>query len=433
MTYQEAIDYLYSRLPMFQNQGARAYKPGLTTTREFCARLGNPQNSFKSIHIAGTNGKGSTSHMLAAVLQQSGYKVGLYTSPHLKSFTERIRINGEVVDETFVVEFVEAHRDFIESAMPSFFEVTVAMAFAYFARQGVDMAVVEVGMGGRLDSTNIIVPEVSVITNISFDHMQYLGDTLPKIAAEKAGIIKPGVPVVVSESAEQEVIDVFVNKATEANADLYLAENLVDLREVRYDPESLHIRAVEHVSDGDRELALTLDLSGNYQEKNVKGVLIALRILQEKGFEISEEAVVEGLRRVKETTGLKGRWQTLRLLPRVICDTAHNQAGLQSILQQLRGLDYRQLRFVLGFVADKDLATILALFPKNASYYFCQPANTRAIPAPQLAAKALEYGITGEAFDNVNRALEKALKDSSSEDVIYVGGSTFVVADLDQL
>jgi dihydrofolate synthase / folylpolyglutamate synthase len=371
--------------------------------------------------------------MLASVLQQSGYKVGLYTSPHLKSFTERILINGQAVDEAFVVEFVEAQREFIETAMPSFFEVTVAMAFSYFAKQGVDMAVVEVGMGGRLDSTNIIVPEVSVITNISFDHMQYLGDTLPKIAAEKAGIIKPGVPVVVSELADQEVIDVFVSKASEANATLYLAENQVDLREVRYDPEGLHLRAIEHTHDGSHELALMLDLSGNYQEKNVRGVLVALWVLQQKGYTISEKAIFEGLARVKETTGLKGRWQTLQWEPRVICDTAHNQAGLQSTLQQLGGLNYRQLRFVLGFVADKDLATILALFPKQATYYFCQPSNPRAIPATQLALKALEYGITGESYDNVNKALEMALKDSSPEDVIYVGGSTFVVADLDQL
>lgn len=431
MTFQEAIDYLYSRLPVFQNQGARAYKPGLTTTRELCRYLSEPQLRYKTIHVGGTNGKGSTSHMLASILQKAGYKVGLYTSPHLKSFTERIKINGVEIGENYIAEFVSTHREYIESLQPSFFEATVGMAFSYFADQQVDVAVIEVGMGGRLDSTNVITPELSIITNISYDHMQYLGDTLPKIAAEKAGIIKPGIPVIVNEYQGEEVSRVFRECAERTKSELVIGDNNVTIPLFLDNGQMLDIEAKTNNETETRKY--TLDLVGDYQLKNVKGVLSAVEILRKRGFNITYGDIFEGLCTVKKTTGLKGRWQILAENPFVVCDTAHNPAGLTITVEQFKRVNAQTHRFVLGFVNDKDVDSILPLFPKNGVYYFCQPNNQRAFSAQLLTQKAANQGIKGTCHTNVNEALDAALKDSDKKDAIYVGGSTFVVADIDQL
>ncbi|MPR36388.1 bifunctional folylpolyglutamate synthase/dihydrofolate synthase [Salmonirosea aquatica] len=431
MTYEEAIAYLYSRLPVFQNHGARAYKPGLSTTRAFCERLGNPQNTYKTIHVGGTNGKGSTSHMLASVLQHAGYRVGLYTSPHLKSFTERIRVNGQPVREDFVSEFVTVHSDYIASIEPSFFEVTVAMAFAYFSSENVEVAVIEVGMGGRLDSTNIITPELALITNISFDHTQYLGDTLPKIAFEKAGIIKPTIPIVLSERMPPEVLDVFEERAAELDARLVVAAERITISSHSFQTGKLNI-AVKY-SHKKKLYRYQLDLLGEYQLNNVKGVLSALEILNDTGFVIHPSAIKSGLASVRTTTGLKGRWQQIQSEPLVLCDTAHNKAGLELTIGQFKQIEASKHRFVLGFVADKEIESILSLFSNEDTFYFCQPQNPRALPVENLVQAAQIAGFTGESLDNVNSALEKAIHDSNAADAIYVGGSTFVVADLNSL
>jgi dihydrofolate synthase/folylpolyglutamate synthase len=431
MNYTAAVDYLYSQLPMFQNQGARAYKPGLTTTQRFCEHLGNPQTKFKSIHVGGTNGKGSTSHMLAAILQQAGYKTGLYTSPHLKSFTERIKINGEPVSENYVVDFVVREKSYIETSSPSFFEVTVAMAFDYFANQQVDVAIIEVGMGGRLDSTNVIFPVLSVITNISFDHMQYLGDTLVKIANEKAGIIKPETPLVLSEFQSEEVTEVFRVQCESNNADFYVAANDFEVIDRIDSSSSIDVYNVKSQSLVFSNLVL--GLLGEYQRSNVLGVLRSIMVLKEKGFTISDEAAKSGIADVIALTGLKGRWQLLNEKPFMVCDTAHNPAGLELTLGQFTRLFSTQKRIVIGFVGDKDIDSILGLLPKDAIYYFCQPTNQRALSSEILMAKCVAVGLSGRLFIDVNDAIEAALNDSASTDTIYVGGSTFVVADIKQL
>ncbi|WP_247236378.1 folylpolyglutamate synthase/dihydrofolate synthase family protein [Telluribacter sp. SYSU D00476] len=433
MTYNEAIEYLYSRLPIFQNQGARAYKPGLHTTYQFCERLGNPQQKFRSVHVAGTNGKGSTSHMLASVLQTAGYHTGLYTSPHLKSFTERIRIDGTPVDEGYIVQFVTDHQEFIETVKPSFFEVTVAMAFDYFAKMEVDVAVVEVGMGGRLDSTNVIIPELSVITNISYDHMQYLGNTLPEIAREKAGIIKYGVPVVISERQDEVVAQVFQEVAGQQEAPITFASDLLDVLDSQYFDGKLLVQIQDKQTGTSKYKDLALELAGIYQLKNIKGVVAALEILREKGWAIPDEALRGGLATTASLTGLKGRWQKLSDAPLILCDTAHNAAGISSVLEQLSSLPARSRRFVLGFVSDKDVSSVLKLFPKDAFYYFCAPSNMRALDASKLLALAGSEGLEGKAFQDVNIALSEAVKEADPDDVIYVGGSTFVVADLNTI
>ncbi|ACT92297.1 bifunctional folylpolyglutamate synthase/dihydrofolate synthase [Dyadobacter fermentans] len=433
MTYQETIEYLYDRLPVFQNIGARAFKPGLHTTRELCKLLGDPQDQFPTIHIAGTNGKGSTSHMLAAILQEAGYRVGLYTSPHLKDFRERIRVNGVPVSEDFIVDFIDDQKSNIERLSPSFFEVTVAMAFSYFGRSKVDVAVIEVGMGGRLDSTNVITPELSVITNISFDHMQFLGDTLGKIAAEKAGIIKNAVPVVVSEDQNAEISDVITAAAENAQAPLTFAARAYDVTYVGM-RDGLMLVNIQNRGSGDLEAEnLALDLTGSYQLKNVAGVWAARKALLSKGWNICDEAVIRALRAVGSITGLKGRWQQLGQAPNVYCDTAHNTAGLTATLAQFESVCKGKKRFVIGFVGDKDISTMLSLFPRDAQYYFCEPSNMRALKAPELQARALECGLAGETFGNVKEALAAALRDSAPTDAIYVGGSTFVVADIENL
>ncbi len=431
MNYQETLDYLYSRLPVFQNIGARAYKPGLHTTQQLCNALGNPQNRYPTIHVGGTNGKGSTSHMLAAILQSAGYKVGLYTSPHLKSFTERIKVNGKEVEENFIVKFIADNLSNIDRSSPSFFEVTVAMAFSYFAECEVDVAVIEVGMGGRMDSTNIINPILSVITNVSFDHTQYLGDTLVKIAGEKAGIIKPNTSVVISEH-NSETAPVFRSVAQELDAPIHFASESVAVDTIETSNGQLCVYAKE-VDGGFSYPALNLDLCGSYQLHNIKGVLTAVALLQEKGYTIQKEHVYEALRNVVKLTGLKGRWQQIGSKPLVYCDTAHNVAGLRETIGQLTSLKPKHFRFVIGFVGDKDIRSILPLFPLDATYYFTQPSNSRALPMEALQELAQNYGLKGNTYQTVDLALDAAIRDADSNDCIYVGGSTFVVADLSNL
>jgi dihydrofolate synthase/folylpolyglutamate synthase len=424
MTYKETLDFLYKSLPMFQRVGATAFKKDLTNTLLLCKELDNPQHKFKSIHVAGTNGKGSTSHMLAAILQTAGYKTGLYTSPHLKEFTERIKINGIDVSQDFVVGFVERIKSPIERIKPSFFEVTVVMAFDYFAQQNVDIAVIEVGMGGRLDSTNVITPLLSVITNISYDHMDLLGNTLPAIAYEKAGIIKPAVPVVIGER-QPETDAVFVKQASLTGSEIIFAED-------RYKVKSVTNGKFE-VDDGRGSQTYTLDLKGNYQKKNLAGVLATLELLKRIGFEIKKEDIHEGLLDVIKLTGLKGRWQTIKQNPLVICDTGHNEAGIKEILKQIGYYKFHKLHFVLGMVKDKDVGKVLKLLPKDAYYYFCEAKIPRAMNAEELKDKASSFDLYGEVIPDVNDAIKKAVEHASKDDFIFVGGSTFVVAEIENL
>nr|WP_299036252.1 folylpolyglutamate synthase/dihydrofolate synthase family protein [uncultured Tenacibaculum sp.] len=401
MTYQEVLDWMFAQLPMYQRQGQTAFKKDLTNIIALCEELGNPQKKFKTIHVGGTNGKGSTSHMLASILQEAGYKVGLYTSPHLKNFTERIRINGEEISRDAVIDFIVNNKAFLEKQGLSFFEMTVGMAFEEFANQKVDIAVVEVGLGGRLDSTNIITPEVSVITNIGLDHTQFLGETLPEIAFEKAGIIKQNTPVVIGER-QKETENVFIAKAEVCNASIVFAS--------------------------DNPKSYTTDLLGDYQKHNVTTAVVAIQQLKE--YKVSEENIKNGLLNVVKNTNLKGRWQVLQDNPKVICDTAHNKEGLFYTLEQLKKENYKQLHIVLGVVSDKNLSEILPMFPKNARYYFCKPNIPRGLSADELKEQANEFNLVGEMFDSVSQAFEKAKTNASEEDVIYVGGSTFVVAEI---
>lgn len=403
MTYKETTDWMFSQLPMFQTQGASAYKKDLTNTLLLVNQLKHPERKFKSIHVAGTNGKGSTSSMIASILQEAGYKVGLYTSPHLKDFRERIRINGEMISEEFVVDFVAFNKPFFEENQLSFFEMTVGLAFDYFAKEQVDVAVIEVGMGGRLDSTNIITPLVSVITNIGLDHTQFLGDTLPKIAAEKAGIIKSNIPVVIGECLD-ETKSVFVAKSKTENAPIYFAQD---------NPEVFY------------ECALL----GDYQIHNKKTVLQTIELLQSQ-FKIEDNHIMLGLKNVILNTGLLGRWQILKQKPFVVCDTAHNSHGLKVVVNQISKHQFETLHVVLGVVNDKDLDTILPLFPKNAKYYFCKPNLLRGLNAELLQVKAANFGLQGEVFDSVSSAYIAALDVAQDADFIYIGGSTFVVAEI---
>jgi len=423
--YQQAIDYLYANLPIFQRVGAAAYKRDLTNTLQLCEVLDNPQFKFKSIHVAGTNGKGSTSHMLASVLQSSGYKTGLYTSPHLKDFTERIKINGEQIDKEFVVQFVNKIKPSIELIKPSFFEITVAMAFDYFAQQKVDVAVIEVGLGGRLDSTNVITPVVSVITNISFDHKDLLGDTLEKIAFEKAGIVKTGIPVVVSER-QPEVEKVFIEKASESRAEICFAN---DYYQITHSEKGLDVifNKKQFISE------LEIPLKGIYQTKNLAGVLKTVDILRETDFQISHTNLISGLEKSVEQTGLKGRWQQLSNRPLMICDTGHNYAGVQEVVMQISLQKFEKLHIVWGMVKDKEPEEVLSLLPKDASYYFCQADIPRALDAEQLKEKALLFGLKGVVVKSVNQAIQQAKEKANANDFIFIGGSTFVVAEIDTL
>lgn len=429
MNYQETLYYLFNALPMFQRVGASAFKKDLSNTLALCSHLGNPERKFKSIHVAGTNGKGSTSHTLAAILQSAGYKTGLYTSPHLKSFTERVRINGQEITEQAVVDFVDANKSFLNELKPSFFEMTVALAFWYFAKEEVDIAIIEVGMGGRLDSTNVITPELSVITNIGWDHMQFLGDSLPLIAGEKAGIIKPNIPVVISQSQE-EITSVFIQKAQENEAPIIFADQKFRLEKVAATEPGL---AKYTVSKDGGTYTLDYGLLGDYQLFNLPGILESVNQLRSMGWKISKEALRKGLKEVTSLTGLKGRWQILGEKPTVIADTGHNEPGIRAILTQLKSYSFDQLWMVIGMVQDKDISKILTLLPKDAQYVFCQADLPRAMPAELLAEKAAEYGLKGEVISEVNQALQFARKNAGPNDLIFVGGSTFVVAEIDDL
>lgn len=403
MNYQETLDWMFAQLPMFQRVGAVAFKKDLTNTIALANHLDNPQTHFKSIHVGGTNGKGSTSHMLASVLMEAGYKVGLYTSPHLKNFRERIRINGEMISEDEVIDFIETNKDFLEHQKLSFFEMTVGMAFHCFSTHQVDFAIIEVGLGGRLDSTNIITPLVSVITNIGYDHMQFLGETLPEIAGEKAGIIKHNIPVVIGER-QKEVETVFTEKAKEMNADIVFADDF------KSDYQS--------------------SLKGNYQFKNIQTVVQTIKILQNKGIKITENQLKKGLINVIKNTSLMGRWQILQEKPKIICDTAHNKEGLTYVLNQLQEEKFEQLHIVLGMVNDKEITKILSMFPKNAIYYFCKPNIPRGLDANILQREASQLGLKGDVYASVALALSNATKNASEKDLIFAGGSTFVVAEL---
>jgi dihydrofolate synthase / folylpolyglutamate synthase len=383
MTYQETLDYLFNSLPMFQRVGASAYKSDLSNTISLCLHLGNPERKFKSIHVAGTNGKGSTSHTLAAIFQSAGYKTGLYTSPHLKSFTERIRIDGEEITEDSVVRFVAENKDFLDDLKPSFFEMTVGMAFWYFAKQKVDIAVIEVGMGGRLDSTNVITPELSIITNIGYDHMQFLGNTLPEIAGEKAGIIKPQIPVIISQT-QDETTAVFLDKARQMNAPIVFAEESYGVKRLRDKRSGDQILAEFEVSGRGKSEIFEFGLLGNYQKYNLPGILKAVDQLRNLGWKLSEEAVKIGLAEVVVLTGLKGRWQILGENPTIIADTGHNESGICEILAQLETYKFKSLWIIIGMVQDKDISKILALLPKDANYIFCNAQIPRAMPADQL-------------------------------------------------
>lgn len=415
MNYQETTEYLFNSTPVFEKIGAKAYKPGLQTTFALDDHFGHPHQKYKTIHIAGTNGKGSSSHTLAAILQSQGYKVGLYTSPHLVDFRERIRVNGECVPEQYVIDFVEENRAFFEPLHPSFFELTTAMALKYFAEQEVDYAVIEVGLGGRLDCTNIITPILSIITNISFDHTQFLGNTLAEIAGEKAGIIKPGVPVVIGEYLP-ETRPVFENKAKAENAPILFAQDF----------DADHLESSE-ICDVDMEL------KGSYQERNKKTILTALHILRQK-LAISDEAIREGFAHVCELTGLRGRWEKLNDAPLTICDTGHNLAGWNYLAPQISSVKAETKHIVFGMVDDKDVVHVLQLLKEKlenrVKYYWTQPSTKRAIPVEKLSELALKLGLHGEAYLSVKEAYNAALKNAGKDDFVFVGGSSYVVADL---
>ncbi|MCX7636299.1 MAG: bifunctional folylpolyglutamate synthase/dihydrofolate synthase [Cyclobacteriaceae bacterium] len=410
---------------MYQRVGAIAYKKDLTNTRALCEALNNPHHKFKSVHVGGTNGKGSSSHMLAAILQSAGYKTGLYTSPHLKSFTERIRINGKEIAEEYVVSWVNRMQPVLERVKPSFFETTVAMAFDYFATEQVDVAVIEVGLGGRLDSTNVISPVVSLITNIGFDHMDMLGDTLDKIAFEKAGIIKQNTPAIIGKH-HGETDEVFKHKAAQQQAPVFFAED-------EYYAEGPVNCLSLYKNKNVLFTGINLSLKGAYQKKNIPGVMKTIDVLREQGFQISDEAIIQGLEKTTELTGLKGRWQTISEKPLVICDTAHNEDGIREVVQLIAQQPFSRLFIVLGMVADKQHDKILQLLPRQAHYIFCEANIPRALPAEQLAQKASMHGLTGEVVKNVNEALAHARSLAHIDDFIFIGGSTFVVAELNEL
>ena len=430
MTYTETLNYLYTQLPMFTRIGAAAYKADLINTITLCAALDNPQNKFKSIHVAGTNGKGSTSHMLASVLQEAGYKVGLYTSPHIKDFRERIKINGQKIEEQFVVHFTENIKTKITEIQPSFFEITVAMAFAYFAKQQVDIAVIEVGLGGLLDSTNVIIPELCVITNIGLDHTNLLGTTLPEIATQKAGIIKASVPVVISQTQE-ETERVFTNKALEKNTSIFFADKVMEV--IGMDSATIGLQKMKVVNTAKMSITnYELDILGKYQQKNVKGVLLALEILQQYNWNISAQNIVDGLKNIKNNTGLMGRFDMLETSPMLIADVAHNADGITEVLAQIKNIPHNNLHIITGFVADKAVDKVLNLFPKNANYYYTQANIPRALLKENLQETAKQYQLNGEVYNSVNTALQAAKANASKEDIILICGSFFIIAELEQ-
>jgi dihydrofolate synthase/folylpolyglutamate synthase len=402
LNYSQTVAWMFQQLPMYQRVGADAFKKDLVNIINFSNHLGNPQNNFKTVHVAGTNGKGSTSHMLASILQEAGYKVGLYTSPHLIDFRERIKINGKEIPENAVVDFIDSNKNYLEKNKLSFFEMTVGMAFSYFSKEKVDIAIIEVGLGGRLDSTNIIYPILSVITNIGLDHTNMLGNTLEEIAAEKAGIIKPNTPVIIGEYQE-ETYPVFQKIAKKNSAKMLLASS--------------------------ESIPLETDLKGDYQKKNSITAYTAVKELQSLGFKISSENINQGLLSVISNTGLQGRWQQINTHPKVICDTAHNKEGLRYVINQLKKEPYNKLHIVLGFVSDKKLDDLLALFPSDANYYFCKPNIPRGLDEKSLIQEASLFHLSGNTYLSVKEAYAAALSNSKKEDLIFIGGSTFVVAE----
>lgn len=427
MTYTETLNYLYLKLPMFTRIGSAALKKDLTNTIAICKELGNPYQNFKSIHVAGTNGKGSVSHMLAAIFQTSGYKTGLYTSPHLYDFRERIKINGMMVPEEWVIQFVEKVKPLIETIEPSFFEITVAMAFSFFADQKVDIAIIETGLGGRLDSTNIISPELSIITNIGYDHMNILGNSLDEIAAEKAGIIKKERPVIIGEK-KKETAQTFVSKAKEENAPLLFAEDQFFVQSFQTSDRLLKLAVINIGSK--KTIELTLDLPGIYQSKNILSVLAAIELLKQNGWNIDGASTHEALQNVKKITGLHGRWEVLQSNPTVVLEVAHNEDGIVQMLRHIEQLTYNKLHIILGVIKDKEVNKILSLLPNTANYYFTQAHIPRALDKEQLASKAKAFGLEGAVFENVNLALKNALDTSSANDLIIVCGSIFLVAEV---
>lgn len=427
MNYPESIEYLFSRLPMFSRIGPAAFKKDLTNTLALCSHLGDPQNRFRSIHVAGTNGKGSVSHMLAAILQKAGYKTGLYTSPHLEDFRERIRINGEMISEKEVVDFTESIIPLVESIEPSFFEITVAMAFDHFARHQVDIAVIEVGLGGRLDSTNIILPEISVITQIGYDHMNMLGNTLAEIAREKAGIIKPGVPVVIGEK-QAETLPIFQEVAHTQQAPLLLAQEEFQVMDHAWKGHELVVDiANPHETDHQK---YHLDLTGIYQLKNIIPVLETCRLLREMGWNIHHQVIAEALSQVKRLTGLHGRWDLIHQHPDIILEVAHNEDGIRQMTQHLETLNYRHLHIIIGMVKDKEPERVFPLLPKQARYYFTQAHIPRALEAESLKKEAGTFGLEGHAYPDVNLALAEARDRAGANDLIIVCGSIFLVAEV---
>ena len=404
MTYKDTLHWMFSQLPMYQRQGKSAYRKDLANTIKLSEYLGSPEQKFKSVHVAGTNGKGSTSHMIASILQEAGYKTGLYTSPHLKDFRERIRINGKPVSKQFVIGFIKRNKTFFEANSLSFFEMTVGMAFDSFAKKEVDIAVVEVGMGGRLDSTNIIIPEVSVITNIGLDHTQFLGDTLKAIAYEKAGIIKPEVPVVIGET-QPETVQVFKEVSQKNASDIVFAD-----KEIEGDYQS--------------------ELKGYYQAKNIKTAVLSIKNLQSQGYQVSEENIRQGLLNVIKNTGLLGRWQVLKQHPKVVCDTGHNREGLHCVMKQLTAETFKKLHVVFGVVSDKDLGSIADLLPKVATYYLCKPDIPRGMEVNRLNKIMTKLGLECQSYESVKKAYQSALQNATKEDFIFIGGSTFVVAEV---
>lgn len=430
MDYQQSLDYLYERLPMFQRMGAAAIKKDLTNTLKLLNAMGNPHRQFRSVHIAGTNGKGTSAHTLAAVLQSAGYKTGLYTSPHLQSFTERIRIDGKEVARDFVADFVTHHRQLIEQVNPSFFEVTVVMAFEYFAREAVDIAIIETGLGGRLDSTNVIDPLVCLITMIGNDHADLLGNTLVEIAGEKAGIIKPGVPVVIGAD-QPDLLHVFANKAAELNAPLSTVRGF-SVREISRDLTS---QSFDLLKGGTMlQAGLCTDITASYFLKNVPGIFLVVKELEKKGFEVSEPAFREALGRVKEISGLKGRWQVIGENPLVVADVSHNEPGIALLMEQVSQTLRGKLHLILGMVKDKDIRKVLSLLPvENCTFYFTQSGVPRSLSAVAFREQAVHTGLSGEAYENVNAAIREAKKNAKSEDLILICGSTFVVAEIENL
>jgi dihydrofolate synthase/folylpolyglutamate synthase len=422
MNYEETLKYLYESVPMFQREGKSGYKEGLSNTIQMDAYFKHPHRNYKTIHVAGTNGKGSCSHTIAAILQTAGYKVGLYTSPHLVDFRERIKINGEMMEKDFVVDFITQNKAFFQSLQPSFFELTTAMAFYYFSSKNIDVAIIEVGLGGRLDCTNIITPQLSVITNISLDHTQFLGHTLSCIAAEKGGIIKANIPVIIGESTP-ETMPIFRSIATQKNSEIYFCEEQPIIK------KAYHSEKGTWIYTSNKNLKIQGELNGLCQLKNTNTILKALEVLQKKDWKIKDKHIQKGFNNVCKLTGLMGRWQVLQESPKVICDTGHNVAGIQLITQQLKQQAYRRLFFIIGMVNDKDIDSVLNLLPIDAHYLLTQANINRALPLETLETKAKEHHLTTSSYKNVDSAIEAALQMAQKEDLIFIGGSTFVVAE----